>query len=268
MALTKGKKGQKFAGGGILNVPVTAGAVCFGGGLAMLSSGNAIPARVGQGGSDMAKVADVALSRVVGVFCRSVTGGATDGAETVDIEDGTWLFKNSAGVDALTSANVDQYCFVIDDETVAKLSAAGTRPIAGIVREVTSAGVWVELSAVASAAARRTIILPFAINETDTLAPTNAEFVSPVAGRISRLTTVVQKAVTTGGDVTVLVDTTTVVGLACTIPDAAAKGSIITDTPTLGDATTIVAAGQRIQVAPAAAFATAGAVSGFVEITY
>jgi hypothetical protein len=268
MALSAPWKIQKYAGGGILSVGVTAAVACLQGGMAMLSSGYARPARAGQGGNDLAKIADVALSRVIGVFNSSVTGGVADGDKAVEVDEGTFAFKNSAGVDAIGVTEIDRYCFVADDETVAKTSASGTRPRAGIVREVDANWVWVEISAAATAGAQKSIFLPFAINQTDLLAPTNAELVSPVAGRIARMTTIVQAAVTTGGDITALVGVTAVAGLACTIADAAAKGSVVTDTPTAGDASTLVAAGDRIQIAPGAPFATAGAVSGILEIVY
>ncbi|WP_052507985.1 hypothetical protein [Sphingomonas hengshuiensis] len=260
------KRTQKFAGGGLLNVGVKASAVILQGGLVMLLSGYATPARAGAGGTDLLKIAEVANMRVVGMALASVTGTAADGGATIDVEEGTYLLKNSAGVDAITVADINRTCFVVDDETVASNAAGGTRPRAGVVREVTSAGVWVEISAAASAGAPRSVWLPFAINETDTLAGTSAELVAPGAGRIGRLSVVVQKAVTTGGDVTVAVGTTAVVGLTCTIADAATKGTVVTDAPTNGDATTIVAAGDRIQIIPAAAFNTAGAVSGLLEI--
>lgn len=266
MALTAAKRTQKYAGGGLLNLGVVAAVACLQGGLAMLSAGYARPARAGQGGTDLLKIADVATSRVAGVFLASVTGGAADGDVTVDVEEGTFLFGNSAGVDAIGVDDVGRYCYVVDDETVALTSSGGTRPIAGVIREVDSVGVWVEIGLDVVAAEPRSIFLPWAIDETDTLAGTSAELVAPGAGRIVRNTVIVQKAVTTGGDVTVLVGTTTVVGLACTIADAATKGTVVTDTPTLGDASTLVAAGDRIQIAPAAAFATAGAVSGVLEI--
>lgn len=245
-----------------------AGVACLQGGLAMLVGGYLRPARIGQGGSDAAKQADVANARVVGWFDSSATGGASDGDVTVDTLEGVILVKNSAGVDAITVADIDRFCFVIDDETVARHSAGGLRPRAGVVREVTSEGVWVEVGATVAAGAGRSIALQYAINETDTLAGTSAEIVCPVAGRISRLTNIIQKAVTTGGDVTVKVNGVTVVGLTITVADAATKGTVQTDTPTLGDATTIVAAGDRIEIVPAAAFNTAGAISGVLEIAH
>jgi hypothetical protein len=54
---------------------------------------------------------------------------------------------NSAGADAITSANIGAYCYVVDDQTVALTSAGGTRPIAGKIKSVdTTFGVWVEFS--------------------------------------------------------------------------------------------------------------------------
>jgi hypothetical protein len=266
MALSAPKRSQKWAGGGLLNVGVLASAVILQGGLVMLASGYARAARVGQGGSDLLKIADVANCRVIGMAVESVTGGASDGAVTCDVEEGIYLLKSGTGADAITVADVDRYCFILDDETVASHSNGGIRPRAGIVREVTSQGVWVEISAAAAAAAPRSVFLPWSINETDTLAGTSAELVAPGAGRIVRNSVIVQKAVTTGGDVTAAVGVTAVAGLACTIADGATKGTVVTDTPTLGDATTVIAAGDRIQIVPAAAFATAGALSGVLEI--
>ena len=268
MSLTAPKRTQEFAGGNLLNVGVVAAAVILQGGMIVLDGGYARPARAGQGGTDLLKLADVADYRVIGMALKSVTGGAGDGDETIDIEHGTYLLGNSANADAIAADDVGKLCYAVDDETVALTSAGGTRPVAGVIREVGSAGVWVEISPVASAMPPRSVFLPFAINETDTLAGTSAELVSPVAGTIARLTVIVQKAVTTGGDVTALVGATAVDGLACTVADAATKGTVVTDTPTAGHASAAVVPGSRIQIAPAAAFNTAGAVSGVLEIAY
>lgn len=268
MSLSGPKRTQKFAGGGLLAVGVATAAVILQGGMILLDGGYARPARAGQGATDLLKLADVADYRVIGMALKSVTGGAGDGDETVEVEHGTFLLGNSANADAIAADDVGKLCYAVDDDTVALTSAGGIRPVAGVIREVDSNGVWVEISPAASAMPTRSVFLPFAINETDTLAGTSAELVSPVAGVISRLTVVVQKAVTTGGDITAAIGVTAVAGLACTIADAAAKGAIVTDTPTAGDASTAVAPGSRIQIVPAAAFATAGAVSGVLEIAY
>lgn len=266
MALSGPKRSQKFAGGNLLVLGVAAAAVLLQGGLVLADAGYARPARAGQGGTDLLKINDVADYRVVGIALESVTGGAADGDRTVEVEFGTFLFKNSAGVDAITVAALGKLVYVVDDETVALSSAGGTRPIAGIVREVGSDGVWVDISPAALTDTTRSIFLPWSINETDTLAGTSAELVCPAAGRIVRNSVIVQKAVTTGGDVTAAVGVTAVDGLACTIADAATKGTVVTDVPTAGHASAVVAAGDRIQIIPAAAFNTAGAVSGVLEI--
>lgn len=245
--------------------PVAAAAVCIHNGLAVLASGYARPGRTGQGGNDTLKANDAATYQAVGVFQESVTGGVGNGDEVVNVLAGVFNFVSAAGVDAITLADVGKPCFIVDDQTVARTSASGTRARAGFVEDVDADGVWVGVGPHNSVPG--VVRVPFAINETDTLAPTTAELIAPVAGVISRMSVIVQKAVTTGGDVTLKVDTTDVVGLACTVADAATKGTIATDTPTAGDASTVVAAGQRIQVCPAAAFNTAGAVSGFVEIS-
>lgn len=243
-----------------------AGVACYAGGLAMLVAGFARPARAGQGVGDLAKQADVATCQVVGVFQADAVGGAADGDVNGLVQRGCFPLVNSAGADEITAADIDKACYVVDDQTVARTSAGGTRPLAGTIVAIDEDGVWVEVGAPAKP--RRSVTLPFAINETDTLAGTSAELVSPVAGEITRLSVIVQKAVTTGGDVTLANGVTAVDGLACTIADAAAKGTVVTDTPTAGHASTRVAAGGRIQVVPAAAFNTGGAVSGFVEIAY
>lgn len=254
--------------GQVFTRPVKAATVCLQGGLAILAAGYARPGRTGQGGDNPAKAADAATYVAVGIFLESVTGGVADGDQVVNIRAGCYPFKSAGGVDAITRANVKQRCFVVDDDTVALTSASQTRCVAGVIEDVDADGVWVTVGEAAGVPGRRTLNIPFAINETDTLAGTSAELVSPVAGRISGLTTIVQKAVTTGGDVTAAVGVTAVAGLACTIADAATKGTVVSDTPTAGDASTVVKPGDRIQVIPGAPFNTAGAVSGFVEISY
>jgi len=250
---------RKSRSGDVLNAPVKALAQIYRGGLAALLAGVAIAARAAT------TRAELDTMRVAGLATDSALGGAADGDVRADFERGVFHFANSSAGDALTLADVGNLCFVADDQTVAKTIGGGARPSAGRVVDVDDAGVWVDTK---QAVGPRRILLPFAINETDTLAGTSAEVVSPVVGAITSMSVIVQKAVTTGGDVTAAVGVTAVAGLACTIADAATKGTVVTDTPTMGDASTVVAVGSRIQVTPAAAFATAGAVSGFVEITY
>lgn len=245
--------------GVFVSAGVKASSVIYAGSVVVLLAGVAIAGRAAT------TRAELSTMIVAGVAAGAVTGGAADGDETVTIDRRPAKLANSSSGDALTAADIGSLCFLADDNTVAKTIGGGARPIAGEVMAVDTDGVWVDFT---KACSPRRIYLQAAINETDTLAGTSAELVSPVVGAITQMQTIVQKAVTTGGDVTAAVGTTAVVGLACTIADAATKGSVVTDTPTLGDATTIVAVGSRIQVAPAAAFNSAGAVTGLVEITY
>ncbi|MER9178928.1 hypothetical protein [Mesorhizobium sp. M0767] len=109
--------------------------------------------------------------------------------------------------------------------------------------------------------------VPFAINETDTLAGTSQEILAPFNGFVNAIYVITQKAVTTGGTVKVAIGTTDVVGATVTVPDASAKGAILSGNATKPSSTRAVTKGQRVQVIPDAAFATAGAVNGFVEFT-
>ena len=97
-------------------------------------------------------------------------------------------------------------------------------------------------------------------------AGTAHNIVCPVAGNISKLTTIAQAAITTGGAITVEVNTTAVDGLSLTIADAAAEGEVDSDTPTAGHATTAVAVGDRIEIIPASAFNASADIFFILEI--
>lgn len=197
-------------------------------------------------------------------FVDNSTGA--DGDLSVRLDRGRFRWDNSAAGDAIAAADVGDLCFAVDDHTVAKTIGAGNRLIAGRIVGVDSLGVWVETAE--PFYETRKVRLPFLFSETDLLAHTSQELVSPVAGAIVKLDVTVQKAVTTGGAITVDVGATPVAGLSVAVADGAAKGAIGSDTPTAGDVSAEVAADGRIQVVPANTFATAGAVSGFVEIAY
>lgn len=62
----------------------------------------------------------------------------------VKVRRGTWRFANSAAGDAITLADVGSDCYVVDDQTVAKTNGTNTRSVAGTIRDVDAAGVWVE----------------------------------------------------------------------------------------------------------------------------
>lgn len=110
------------------------------------------------------------------------------------------------------------------------------------------------------------VVLPFFINETDLLAGTSQWLISPMEGEVVEIGVVVQKAVTTGGAITVELEGVAVSGISVTVADGAAAGTVYTDTSALNEPTRRVQDGKAIEIVPAAAFATAGAVSGWVRI--
>lgn len=93
------------------------------------------------------------------------------------------------------------------------------------------------------------------------------ELISPITGAISKLGVAVRVAVGTGGTVTAKIGTTDVDGLSVTVANSATKGTTATDSPTAGHASTLVAKGDRIQIVFDDAFATSGALDGYLEIT-
>ena len=69
------------------------------------------------------------------------TGGA--GAKTVKVRKGVFRWANSASTDAITKAEIGDTCYIVDDQTVAKTDATGTRSAAGKIVDVDASGVWV-----------------------------------------------------------------------------------------------------------------------------
>lgn len=68
-------------------------------------------------------------------------------AISVEVERGCFKFANSSSTDALSSVDVGQPCYVVDDQTVARTPGTGTAPRtpAGMVMGVDTDGVWVQL---------------------------------------------------------------------------------------------------------------------------
>lgn len=84
-------------------------------------------------------------------------------------------------------------------------------------------------------------------------AGTGLNFVCPVAGVIRKMSTIAQTGITTGGAVTLEVNTVAVNGLSVTVADSSVEGDVDSDTPTYGHASTVVAVGDRLEVQFAAA---------------
>lgn len=97
-------------------------------------------------------------------------------------------------------------------------------------------------------------------------AGTPLDLFSPVAGRIARVSTVARGTITTGGAITVEVNTVAVDGLSVVVADGAVAGEYDTDIPTADHATAIVAVGDRIGIIPALTFNASADMGVIVEI--
>lgn len=127
---TKSRDGKTFNRALAANVKVWQGAF-----VALTAAGYATPGAV----ATTLKADGVALSTV------DNTGGAA-GDKSVEVEKGTFQFKNSAAGDAITIADINNDCYIVDDETVAKTNGGATRSIAGKIVDVDALGVWVRVS--------------------------------------------------------------------------------------------------------------------------
>ena len=87
--------------------------------------------------------------RVVGVLDAPTVDNSAGiaGALTAVPTRGAFYFVNSATTDAITDADLGRACYVVDNNTVARTSALGVRPVAGRVIGVDDNGVLVELGA-------------------------------------------------------------------------------------------------------------------------
>lgn len=115
--------------------PVAAGARLFAGTIACINT------------SGLAVRGDVSttLTAVGRVEEQADNTGGVAGAIRVKVGSGVFRFGNSSAGDAITVADVEKQCFIVDDNTVAKTNGSNTRSAAGIVRQVDAAGVWVEI---------------------------------------------------------------------------------------------------------------------------
>ena len=84
--------------------------------------------------------------KTVGVCQQTAdnTAGA-NAAISGKVRRGCYRFANSTAGDLIALVDVGTSCYVVDDQTVAKTNGGATRSIAGIVRDVDSDGVWVEI---------------------------------------------------------------------------------------------------------------------------
>jgi hypothetical protein len=125
MALTANRDTREIAGA-LVRLTVKTGATIYAGALAAIDSdGYAVPA------------SDASGLKVIGRAEHQAQGG-----QSVLIKRGVFLYNNKTG-DLVAAAHIGGYCYVSDDETV-QGSANTNSIIAGVVRGVTSEGVYVD----------------------------------------------------------------------------------------------------------------------------
>ena len=97
------------------------------------------------------------------------------GDKSVKVRKGVFLFANSSAGDLITSADIGNECYIVDDQTVAKTDGGSTRSVAGRVFDVDSGGVWVEFSVIPRSALVGSAGLDPTILKYATVTLTNAE---------------------------------------------------------------------------------------------
>ncbi len=113
------------------NDPVGAGVKVHAGAIVVLNAaGYAVPGSTAVG----LKARGCALESI------DNTAGA-DGDESVNSGKGTYRYANDGTV---TRADIEALAYIVDDQTVANSDGAGTRSVAGTIKNVDAAGVWIE----------------------------------------------------------------------------------------------------------------------------
>lgn len=133
-ALTKDRNTARRVGEDF-TFPVAAAVTCHAGAIAVLdASGNVKPAVTATGLICVGRFEDSA---------NNAAGSAGD--ITAKVAPGTYQYANSAAADAITAAEIGDTCYLVDDQTVAKTDATGTRSAAGKIVGMDAAGVWVKM---------------------------------------------------------------------------------------------------------------------------
>lgn len=235
--------------GDLFSLPVAASAKIYGGAIVCInSSGYAVPGSTATGLTPVGRAEE-----------QVDNSGGQNGDEIVSVRRGVFRYANSAGGDIITTAEIGTVVYAVDDQTVAKTSASGTRSRAGFVVDVDSDGVWVlmgygllsdpsgalmvanNLSDLASAATARSNLgggankMLLQVADLDLVAAhaQTKRVVAPMAGAIAAIRSVLSGALTAGNaTLTVAINGTPVTGGVVTIAlDASAAGDVDSATP-------------------------------------
>jgi hypothetical protein len=95
---------------------------------------------------------DAATLKVIGVAVKGVDQRAPlyDSTKTITVRRGVFLFKNGG---SLTDANIGDWAIVEDDQTVSTAAEMTNDLLAGVIVDVDSDGVWVDVGSVNRAGA-------------------------------------------------------------------------------------------------------------------
>ena len=112
--------------------PVAATTLIYAGSIVMLNAAG-----------DATKGATATGQICVGRAEQQVNNTGAAAAATISVSKGVFRWANSTAGDAITKAEIGDNCYIVDDQTVAKTDATGTRSVAGKIVDVDSSGVWV-----------------------------------------------------------------------------------------------------------------------------
>jgi hypothetical protein len=115
-------------------LPVKANTKIFAGSLVVVDAGYAAPGRTATG--------LITAGRAEATVDN--TGGSA-GAKVAEIRRGVFKFNNSSAGDAIAQADVGKVCYIVDDQTVALTSDSSARSRAGMIYQVESDGVLVQI---------------------------------------------------------------------------------------------------------------------------
>lgn len=134
VALVAGKA-IKVRAGHQRQMGLAAGVKVYAGGIAVLTATGV--ARAGYTATGL---------KAIGYFETDAdnTSGA-DNAVTVSVRRDVVQLVNSTSTDAITAADINNVCYIVDDQTVAKTNGTNTRSACGRIVDVDATGVWVDI---------------------------------------------------------------------------------------------------------------------------
>jgi hypothetical protein len=205
--------------------------------------------------------------RGAGIALEQVDNSAGQaGDKAIEVREGVFRFDNSAAGDAITAADIGKVCYVVDDHTVAKTDGSGTRSPAGIVAGVDGVGVHVQFAEELLAAITSLNKVYVQALVTTLVGAGVYRAVAPVAGRVTKIWSITEGALTVGdATLTAKIGATAITGGVITIAQASsAAGDIDSAAPTANNA---VAPGDGLSVTVGGSNETASRAVVIFEIT-